>query len=185
MSYEDELRQLAEVISNPDYVTYCSLEMRVGVRAWMTEIEYTKFRPATLDNDDFHLAIMKWPDGDISLRYLLIIFHRSAQQFAESILWRNGLKKMPEGFTQMIIGGKEGKQEFPLQGPTIFWLENHTQGAPNVVYSNDPVKMKAARELEDAQCQVFYDSQAEWLETEEGKAKLAEFLKKHPEGENQ
>jgi hypothetical protein len=185
MTYEEELKQIAEVICNPDYVTYCSLDTRPGVRAWMTEIEYTKFRPGTLDNDDFHLGILKWPDGPWGMRYLIICFHRSVQEFAESILWKNGLRKTEEGTFPIMMGGPEGIQKFPLADyNNVFFLENHSKGAENVIYSNDPVKIKAARELEDKQCQVFFDSQMKWLASPEGIAALAEYLKKHPDGQN-
>jgi hypothetical protein len=183
MSYEDDLQQIAGVICNPDYVTYCSLEERPGVRAWMTEIEYTKFRPGTLDNDDFHLAILKWPDGKWGMRYLVICFHRSVKEFAEAILWKNGLRKTEEGTLPVMIGGGE-VQRFPLEGYGISFLENHSQGAANVVYSNNPEKMRAARELEDQQCEVFHNAHMEWLKTPEAKASIDAFLEKHPDGQN-
>jgi hypothetical protein len=40
------------------------------------------------------------------------------------------------------------------------------------------------QELEDQQCQVFFDSQDAWLASPEGMEALAEFLEKHPDGEN-
>lgn len=207
MNYEEQIQQIAEVIANPDYVTYCSLEMRPGVRAWMTEIEYTKFRPGTLDNDDFHLGVLRWPDGQWGMFYLIICFHRSVQEFAESILWRNGLRKCEEGSYPMMFGntektvdisdimktgslefkvmGPEPKwEEFPLKGNGIFFLENHSKGAANVLYSNDPKKMEEARKLEDAQQQVFFDAHEEWLKTPEAKSAMAEYIKKHPGGFN-
>jgi hypothetical protein len=185
MTYEEQVRQIAEVVCNPDYVTYCSLDTRPGVRAWMTEIEYTKFRPGTLDNDDFHLGLLRWPEGQWGMVYLIICFHRSVQEFAESILWRNGLRKVEEGAAPMMMGGPEGIQRFPMDGYNIFFLENHSQGGSNVIYTNDPVKMRAAKELEDKQCQVFFDAHEKWLKTPEGLASVQEFLKKHPGGWNQ
>jgi hypothetical protein len=207
VSYEEQIQQISEVISNPDYVKYCCMEMRPGVRAWMTEIEYTKFRPGTLDNDDFHLAILKWPEGQWGMRYLIICFHRSAQEFAESTLWRNGLRKCEEGAYPMMFGGTEKTvdigeliekgslefkvmgpepkwEEFPLRGNNIFFLENHSMGAANVVYSGDPEKMKKARDLEDAQQQVFFDAHEEWMKTPEAKKSMDEYIKKHPDGFN-
>jgi hypothetical protein len=171
-----------DVSDNPNYVTYCAFAPRPGVRAWMTEIEYTRFRPGTIRNDDFHVAIIKWPEG-LMAQWLAIIFHKSEQQFAESILWKNGLRKVEDGFTQKVIGS-EGVQDFPISGPNVFFLENHSKGGGNVVYTNDPIKIKAAEELEDKQCQVFFDAHEEWLKTPEAAEEVAAFLKEHPDGSN-
>lgn len=171
---------LDPIIKDPNMVTYCSLILRPGITAWITEIEFTMFKPDTDANDGFHVAIIKWPES-VPLEYCVVVFEKRAQAFAESILWRNGLRKVTEGFTQMMMGG--GKiEKFPIIGPNVFFLENHSKGASNVLYTNDPVKLKAAREHEWSQTQKFHDEHKRWLATEEGKATAEAFWKKHPEG---
>jgi hypothetical protein len=176
--------EIQAICDDPKYVSYCSMLFRPGVRAWMTEIEYTRFRPGTLRNDEFHVANMRWPDESPPMIWLIIIFDKSEQQFAESILWKNGLRKVREGFVQKAITSK-GVEHFPIKGPNIFLLENHVQGGSNVVYTNNPDKMKAASELEDRQCQVFFDAHEEWLKTPEAAVEIAAYLRIHPDGYNQ
>lgn len=175
--------EIQAVCNDPNNVSYVCMGFRPGIRAWMTEIEVTRFRPGTLRNDEFHMVLMKWPDG-VPLLWLIIIFDKSEQEFAESILWKNGLRKVEEGFTQMVMGGKKGLEKFPITGDNVFFLENHSKGAANVFYSNNPEKMNAAKELEDRQCQVFFDQHTEWLKTPEAEKEIAEYMKRHPEGYN-
>jgi hypothetical protein len=168
-------------------VSYCTMLMRPGVHAWTVELEYTMFKPDTDANDGFHLAIMKWPD-DVpppAGLYAVVTFEKRAQVFAEGILWKHGLRKVRKGYTQMVISGVSGKavvEKFPITGPNVFFLENHSKGAANVIYTNDPVKIRIAHEHEVKQAQVFFDEHERWLQTEEGKAIADAFWKKHPEG---
>lgn len=167
----------------PGMVSYCSMLIRPGLHAWSVELEYTMFKPDTDANDGFHLAVMKWPDDvkpPTSL-YAVATFEKRAQMFAESILWKHGLRKVNEGFTQIVLGGGKA-QRFPLKGPNVFFLENHSKGAPNVIYTNDPVKLRIAQEHEFKQAQVFFDEHKKWLETPEGKAIADAYWAKHPEG---
>jgi len=177
------LEEIREKCADPDMVNYCAMMMRPGIHAWTTELEYTMFKPDTDANDGFHLATMRWPESvppPLGL-YVVATFEKRAQQFAESILWKNGLRKVTEGFTQVLIGG--GKVEkFPLSGPNIFFLENHSKGAANVIYSNDPVKIQAAWEHEVKQAQRFFDEHKRWLDTPEGRASFKAYWAKHPSG---
>jgi hypothetical protein len=164
-------------------VSYCTMVMRPGVHAWTVEVEYTMFKPDTDANDGFHLATMKWPE-DIPMPmslWCVATFEKRAQMFAESILWRHGLRKVSKGFVSMVIGGGKA-QKFPITGPNVFFLENHSKGAANVIYTNDPAKIRIAWEHEMKQAQKFFDEHKRWLETEEGKAIADAFWAKHPGG---
>jgi hypothetical protein len=148
-------------------VTYCHDDTS-GVLAWMTEIEYTLFKPDTDANEGFHISTVRWPD-DVPPPagiYNVVTFEKRAQIFAESILWKNGLKKVALGFTQIVIGGGGKVEKFPLRGPNIFFLENHSKGAANVIYTNDPVKIRIAHEHEMKQCEPYFEDHKKWLETE-------------------
>lgn len=178
------LEKIREKCADPNHVSYCAMMMRPGVHGWITELEYTMFKPDTDANDGFHLVTIKWPDGvppPVGL-YAVAIFERRAQAFAESILWKHGLRKITEGFVQMVInpGGKIDK--FPITGRNIFFLENHSKGAANVIYSNDPVKIQTAWEHELKQTQKFFDEHKRWLDTPEGRASFKAYWAKHPEG---
>lgn len=174
------LDQVKKRCAQPGMVSYCALLMRPGLNAWIVEIEYTMFKPDTDANDGFHLAYVAWPD-DCPVPYCVATFEERAQEFAESILWKHGLRKVNKGFTQVVLGG--GKAErFPIEGPNIFFLENHSKGASNVIYTNDPVKIEAARKHETEQCQKFFDEHKRWIETPEGKAIANAYWAKHPTG---
>lgn len=177
------LDQVKERCADPGLVNYCTMLMRPGVHAWIVEVEYTMFKPDTDANLGFHLALMKWPPDvpwPVGL-YSVASFEKRAQASAESILWKHGLRKVREGYVQTMIGG--GKiEQFPITGPNVFFLENHSKGASNVIYTNDPEKMWIAHEHEMKQVQVFFDEHRRWLETEEGKAAADAFWAKHPEG---
>jgi hypothetical protein len=179
------LDEVKERVFQPNVVNYIGLMLRPGMYAWTVEVEYTMFKPDTEDNDDFHLGTMKWPE-DWPLPwnvYLIASFHKRGQMFAEKILWRHGLKKVTPGYVPMALtGGKDKPQKFPLEGGNIFYLENHSKGAANVIYTNDEVKIRAAMEHEQKQAQVFFDEHKKWLETPEGKATFDAFWEKRPEG---
>jgi hypothetical protein len=171
------LEELKQICSLPDTVSYCVLMQRPGVAAWAVELEYTKFKPDTDANLRFHLSITEWPH-DSDMMYWIVTFHKSAQAFADAILWKNGLKKVREGHIPAVISGG-WIQRFPIKGPNIFHLQNFGN---NVLYLNDPVKRQKAWEHEKNQCQKFYDEHKRWLLTPEGRATQEEFWRKHPSG---
>jgi len=169
--------------SKPDRRNYVCLLMRPGFYSWMVELEYTKFTPDTDANDGFHLFWCKWPEDDPvpQLTMGVVSIDKSGQEYAEAILWQHGLKKCAAGTVFTVLGGSS-PQQFFVHGPNTFPLENHSKGAENVVYTNDPVKIKAARAHEMAIAQRFFDEHAQWLETPEGKAIANAYWKKHPTG---
>lgn len=171
------LAEIQTVVDEPDMVTYYGLLGRPGMYGFMVELEYTKFKPDTDANDDFHMAIVTWPEG-IGLKWVLIIFHQSEQGFAESILWKHGLRRVKEGYVGIIIGGPEGAQKFPIKGPRCFCLENH---GPNVVYTNDPVKMQAAWDHEKQMVEHFFEDHKKWFEDPANQEVIEAYWKKHPE----
>jgi len=204
------IEEVKERVFRPGVVNYIGMMMRPGIYCWTVEIEYTMFKPDTDANDEFHLGTIAWPKDwpppwNI---YCIASFHERAQEFAESILWKHGLRKVAPGHTIVSFGGerspeqefpvdieeliekgsleftigKLASEKFPLEGPNIFFLENHSKGASNVVYTNDPEKLRAAWELELKQAQVFFDEHQRWLQTPEGKAIFEAYWAKHPEG---
>lgn len=178
------LEEVKERVYKPDVVNYVGMMMRPGIYAWCVEVEYTMFKPDTEANEDYHLGTMAWPKDwpppwNI---YLIASFHKRGQMFAEKILWRHGLKKVAPGHIITALTGEKGPEQFPLVGDNVFYLENHSKGAANVVYTNDQEKIRVAWEHERQQAQVFFDAHAKWLETPEGKAEFDAFWAKRPEG---
>lgn len=178
-SKEDIIREC----SQPDRRNYCSFLMRPGFWAWSVELEYTKFKPDTDANDDFHLMVSMFPEKDPIPQLIIgvVSIDKSGQEFAESILWKHGLRKCDPGLTIKCLG-PGGEEDFFLYGPNIFVLENHSKGAINVVYTNDPVKMMAAFAHEQQQVQRFFDEHKAWIKTPEGRAIADAYWKRHPSG---
>src|SRR6266478_728250 len=122
-----------EFCSNPNLISYCCLQDRPGGYAWMVEVEYTKFKPDTPANDGFHLTYSEWGlKGDsFLLPWWIMSIDKSGQEFAESILWKHGLK-LSQSVPVML--SEHGSVEFHLRGPNIFYLENSSPR--NVIYTN-------------------------------------------------
>src|SRR6266850_4357026 len=163
--------ELIEFCRNPELINYVCLSQRPGFYSWAVELEYTRFKPDTFANDGFHLAFSKWPEEDPipSLTMAIVSIDKSGQAFAEGILWKHGLRKCKAGYVAVAFD-RLGKHEFFIQGPNAFYLENHSKGAVNVAYLNDPKKTEAAWEHEKALANKFMDEHQAWIDTPEGKA---------------
>jgi hypothetical protein len=174
--------EIVKICSQPDRCNYVSLLDRPGLFGWAVELEYTQFTPDTDAWDGFHLMLCKWPENiPIPLTIAVVSIDKSGQPFADSILWDHGLRKCSPGMTIRIMSA-EGIEDFWLHGPDTFVLENHSKGSEHVVYTNDPIKLQAAREHENAMAQRFVDEHLKWLETPEGKAIADAYWKKNPSG---
>jgi hypothetical protein len=175
--------EVIKFCSNPQLVNYYCFISRPGIYAWMVEVEYTKFKPDTPANDGYHLLFSEYPEKKPipELTMMIMSIDKSGQEFAESILWKHGLKRCRAGMVAMVIDSK-GPHEFFLQGPNVFCLENHNKGAENVIYKNDPEKMAKAREHEMEQVRKFFDEHKKWIESPEGKIIAEAYWKKNPTG---
>ncbi len=143
---------------------------RPGVQTWAAQVEHTWFRPDTEDNDNFLVCMLRWPydeEPKNGLLWWIVTIPTAYEDQAMSLLWRNGLQAMV-GKTHIMLGGKEKYQEFPVQGPHVFPLENHSKGAKNVIYSNDPVAMAKARQHERLAVARIAQAHREWLSTPDG-----------------
>lgn len=171
------LEEIKEKCLVPGKSNFAVLAWRVGVNGWMTELEYTHFKPDTEANNDFWLSLMKWPD-DSKMLWVIVTIPSSYEKIALALLWKHGLKTMV-GHTHMAIDSK-GPHVFPLQGENVFCLENHSQGGPNVIYTNDPTKLAEARQHErDNICAKFHREHEAWLRTPEGMKEAVAYWKKY------
>lgn len=168
------IEEIALHCRNPELMSYVVLAMRVGVMGFLTQMEYTYYKPDTDKNDQFTLAFMKWP-LDATMHWVIMSIPILDAPKADALLWQHGLKAAAPGFIHMVIDHK-GQHEIPIQGPNVRYLENHGQ---NVMYSNDPVKMKAAREHENEWIEKIHADHRTWLNTPEGRAEAEAYWKKH------
>lgn len=175
--------ELIQTCSNPDVFNYVCLLMRPGFYGWIVELEYTRFKPDTDANDDFHMAVCKFPDNDPipQLTVGVITIDRDGKEYADSLLWKHGLKKTQPGMALKCFGPKGG-EDFFIHGPNTVILENHSKGGQNVAYTNDPEKMKAAYKHERDMVEHFFKEHLAWIETPEGKAIAEAYWAKHPGG---
>jgi hypothetical protein len=154
--------------ADPSTVVFASMWDRIGITGWMTQLEYTYFRPDTPANEQINVFMMKWPDN-FPMFWVLVQIPRTHEKVAKELLYFHGLKvggeNDPEGargYTFMVLGPK-GEEKFPLQGENIFCLENHSKGTKHVAYTNDPEKLKAAKAAEDEIVKRFHDEHETWL----------------------
>jgi hypothetical protein len=175
--------KIIQFCSNPNLVNYTFLMLRPGVYGWMVELEYTKFTPDTEANNGFHMFVCKFPEIEPidALTMCVVSIDKSGQEFADALLWNHGLKKVGPNKTFVCIG-PHGQEEFFVHGPNTYVLENHSKGAKNVVYTNDPEKLRKAREHESQLAERFFLEHEAWLNTPEGKAIADAYWARHPSG---
>lgn len=181
------LEEIVRFTSNPELVSYCAMGNRLGMRGWMTEVEFTWFMPDTLLNDNFYLSLMKWPD-DFPIPWVIITIPREYETRATALLWNHGLKiggsKDPDpegGLYCFVMFDSKGAHQFPLVGVNIHCLENHSEGTQHVAYTNDPEKLKAAREHEEEVIiGKFHEEHRLWLNTVEGRLVARAYWATHP-----
>lgn len=180
-----DLKQIIEECSDPKWAVFVAMWDRVGLKGWMTNLEYVYFRPDTPANLDFYLTIMQWPEHE-RMYWAIVRIPREQQGVAHALLWQHGLKvagsRDPEGgpYVPIMIDSK-GIHRFPFAGEHIFFLENHSQGAKNVAYTNDPDKIKAAEAHEDTIIQKFHDEHEAWLSVPENYAAAEAFWESRPD----
>lgn len=162
------IEELVAQCSDPNTVVFASMWDRIGLTGWMTQLEYTYFRPDTPDNEKFNLYMMKWPDEE-SMHWVLIQIPRTHEKIAKSLLYFHGLKvggeNDPEGSRgyTFILLDSNGTHKFPIHGDNVFCLKNHSKGTNHVTYSNNSDKIKAAKTHEDAIVKRFHDEHDLWL----------------------
>lgn len=180
------LEEIQHRCANPKQVVFASMQDRIGLVGWMTQLEYTYFRPDTPANEDFNLYIMKWPDDD-PFYWVLVQIPKTHEKIAKELLFDHGLKvggendaKGPRGYT-FILFDHNGKHEFPIQGENVFCLENHSKGTDHVAYTNDKEKLKSAKEAEDAIVKRFHDEHDAWLAVPENLAAAEAYWASRPD----
>jgi len=103
---------------------------RIGAKLFNVKMEYTHFAPRSGKNNLFEFALMRWPDPQ-SFLWAIASFPIEYRPQAEAIAKECGLR-LADGIP--TIFDHKGAHQFPLEGPTVFTLENITG---HQVYGND------------------------------------------------
>lgn len=194
--------KLLEVAQRPDLISYVCMATRIGYLRFVVELEHTYFNPGTSLNEDFSMAMSKWP-VEHPYEWGTVVIPKSHKEQADELVIKSGLRIAVPGTVfgaiQMIpnvlvVGlvpavGSEGLlaatfkdkpiERFPVQGPNVYYLES---AHGSVQYSNDQDKIKAAREEEIAYAKAIEKKTADWVKTPEGKKSHDEYWASKPEG---
>lgn len=121
---------------------------RIGARLFNTRMEYTYFAPRSGKNYLFEMVLIKWPRPDMFM-WSICSFPIEYRPQAEALAKECGLR-LANGIP--TIFDQDGAHHFPLDGETVFTLENV---AGHKVYNNDEATKKQLQAEEDAACDAI------------------------------
>lgn len=120
---------------------------RIGGKLFNVKMEYTFFAPRSGKNYLYEMVLMKWPDPSFAqFLWAICSFPIEFRPQAEAVAKECGLR-LANGIP--TIFDQDGAHHFPLDGETVFTLENITG---HQVYDNDPKNQERLREEENAAC---------------------------------
>jgi hypothetical protein len=93
---------------------------RIGAGLFNVKMEYTYFAPRSGRNNLFELVLMKWPKPN-ALFWSICSFPIEYRPQAELVAKECGLR-LADGIP--TIFDSDGAHQFPLDGPTVYTLEN-------------------------------------------------------------
>jgi hypothetical protein len=120
---------------------------RIGGNLFGVKMEYTYFPPRSGKNHLFNLVLMRWPSNGIM--WSILSFPIEFKPQAEEIAKECGLR-LADGVPHVF--DNKGAHVFPLEGETVFTLENIHN---HQVYSNDPQKHQRLKQEELAACDAI------------------------------
>lgn len=135
---------------------------RIGGKLFNVKMEYTYFAPRSGKNYLYEMVLIKWPDVSVGFQFLWAIasFPIEFRPQAEALAKECGLR-IANGIPTIIDA--DGAHHFPLDGGTVFTLENITG---HQVYKNDPDNQKRLREEESAACDAIISADRKKLHEE-------------------
>jgi len=116
---------------------------RIGAGLFNVKMEYTYFAPRSGRNYLFEMVMMRWPDANTFL-WAIASFPIEYRPQAEAMAKECGLR-LADGIP--TIFDHKGAHQFPLEGPTVFTLEN-VNG--HQVYGNDRDAVEKLKKEEHA-----------------------------------
>jgi len=126
---------------------------RIGGKLFNVKMEYTYFAPRSGKNYLYEMVLMKWPDPSFApFMWSICSFPISFRPQAEALAKECGLR-LANGIPTIFMG--DGAHHFPLDGETVFTLENITG---HQVYNNDPENQARLRKEENDACDVIINA---------------------------
>lgn len=144
---------------------------RIGAKLFNVKMEYTYFAPRSGKNYLFEMVIIKWPhlkNMPPPFVWTVCSFPIEFKPQAEAVAKECGLR-LADGIPTVFDG--EGAHHFPMNGPTVFTLENVTG---HRVYNNDPGEADRLRKEEDAACDAIINADRKKLREEMREAGYAD-----------
>lgn len=114
---------------------------RIGAGLFNVKMEYTYFAPRSGKNYLFEMVMMRWPDAN-SFLWTIASFPIEFRPQAEALAKECGLR-FADGIPTVL--NEDGAHQFPLEGPTVYTLENISG---HQVYSNDRAKIESLKKEE-------------------------------------
>lgn len=133
---------------------------RLGAKIFNVKMEYTYFAPRSGKNYLFEMVLMSWPGGPMPFMWAICSFPIEYRPQAEELAKECGLR-IADGIPTIFTGN--GAQRFPLDGPTVFTLENITG---HQAYANDPAMLEKLRNQEHDACDVITEGDCNKLKQE-------------------
>lgn len=138
--------ELQEAANDPTQFHIVGDINRIGVNLFMIKLEYTHYPPRSGKNHLFTFRILKWPQDEFAMHWVICSIPIEDRELAEGLLEECGLK-LADG-VPMMLG--QDQHVFPMNSKRVFTLEN-TAGHP--IY-NDPqaaeeLRAKQEKEIED------------------------------------
>lgn len=125
---------------------------RLGVRAFIQELEYTHFPPLP-HNDEFQVWCELWEE----IAWAVVVIPKEKRHLADPILAKLGLR-VADGVPHVIT--LEETIPFPVNQPNLFTLEHVNR---HFAYRNSPLEYVKALEAEEATLQKGLDAMmARW-----------------------
>lgn len=128
---------------------------RVGGNLFSVRMEYTYFAPRSGQNKYFNMVLMKWPRN--GMMWAILSFPIEYRPQAEIVAQECGLK-IANGVPHVF--DMDGAHTFPLDGETVFTLENIHN---HKVYDNDPETQKRLKDEEFAAVNAILSADLEKL----------------------
>jgi hypothetical protein len=123
---------------------------RLGACLFNVKMEYTYFPPRSGKNHLFEMSILTWPEN--GFMWAVSSFPIEFRPQAEALANECGLRLadgIPTAFTD------KGASRFPLDGETVFTLENIPG---HQAYDNNPANFKRLKEEEDKAAGAIIDA---------------------------
>lgn len=142
----DEDKIAFEKISKDTSKLHLVVDMwRIGANLFNTTTEYTHFAPRSGKNHLFEMSIVTWATRQWAVSSVPISYRNEIEEIAKSC----GLR-LANGIPTLF--DEDGAHQFPIDGPTVYTLENLPGGQ-----INDPVERQKRMDEETLACKAIFE----------------------------